>query len=548
MVFKNEEQIFKYITANKQTPVWITEARGYHKLLLALIDGEGFKELLIEQIEHLEDKNKAASRKKYSRNVTDFYERLLRLTDNIYNSTGGIKSYNNLSDSQMEDLGKHISNIGGGKSLESWLESTWLKTYHQDPNGIVFLEYDAMLGIEPRPTYKSINTIRNYVSNGQMLEVLLFEPLQLEDGNKQWVVVDDVTFYTINQSVKDTFTIVDEQTFNHEFGRVPAIINSDIQRIGYKEARLSPIHNVIELSEKFARDLSVKTVYQQLAGFPRRWSYASEGSSCPSCHGLGQNGADSCGTCGGSGQTNNKKDVTTEDILSIPENGEAAIVPASGYVSPDLAYLADSRIELKELEDLAAFTHWGSIINTQAVATATEVVINTQPVSMRLNKYANVAEYMESSITDLIANNMFLEKDKTSSVASIHYGRNYIIESVDAVLGRYNTARASGDNTIVLDRLYQEYLLSKYRSDETGLSIAIKKSKVDYYIHYTSEQIESLLNDKEVARKVLFNEWWKTIVDFNKSSDVLRGQYDAWFEVIYNKNVVVKETEVTEDN
>jgi hypothetical protein len=374
MIFKTETELFDYIRANNQVPKWIADARDYHKRLLALIDGEGFNELLINKIEHIENTQKAVARKKYARSIKDFYERLLRLTDNIYSSTGGVKRYENLTDTQIKELENHLHNVKGGRTLEAWLENTWLKVYHQDPNGIIFLEYDAEKGIKPQPSYKSINTIRNYLSNGQTIEVLLFEPLELKDGSKIWYVVDDEKFYTVKQ-LNDAFYIVEDATFEHQFGIVPAVINSDIEHIGY-DKRLSPVDKVIELSEEYGRDLSVKTIYKFQQGFPKHWRYAS---LCPTCHGTGKDGQGAtCGDCNGTGELF-RGDVTNEDRLTIPEEGDSIIAPASGYVNPSLEYLTDARIELKELEDTATFTHWGAVVNTEQVATATEIVINTQP-------------------------------------------------------------------------------------------------------------------------------------------------------------------------
>ena len=539
MIFKTEEQLYKYIKANETLPKWVADSRAYHKRLLALIDGEGFNDLLINKIEHIEGSQKAIARKKYARSIKDFYERLLRLTDNIYSSTGGVKRYENLTPKQTIELQEHLSNIKGGKKLEAWLESVWLTVYHQDPNGIIYLEYDASLGIEPFPTYKSINTIRNYISNGQTLEVLLFEPKNLDNGLKQWYVVDDEKFYTVNQS-KESFYIVEDDTFEHNFGIVPAVVNSDIEHIGY-DKRLSPVDKVVEISEEYGRDLSVKTIYKFQQGFPKHWRYAS---LCPTCHGIGKDGqGETCGDCNGTGELF-RGDVTNEDRLTIPEEGESVIAPASGFVNPSLEYLSDARIELKELEDTATYTMWGAVVNTEAVATATEIVINTQPVTMRLNKYADVAQNVETLLTEMIANNMFLDKPKDKKVSSISYGRNYIIESLNAVLERYEQAKTQGDNVTILDRLYHEYLLSKYKSDNVGLQVAITKSKVEVYIHYTVEQIQAIFGAKEAQRKVLFDDWWKTITNFDQSSETLSNQFNTWFDSKYEEPV----TEETETN
>ena len=529
MVFKTEEEIYKYIQENQNVPKWVSDARTYHKRLLALIDGEGFKDLLINQIEHIEGSQKAVARKKYARSIKDFFERLLRLTDNIYSSTGGVKRYENLTDQQVEELTEALHNVRGGKTLEAWLEAVWLIVYHQDPNGIIFLEYDAERGIDPFPTYKSINVIRNYIPNGQLLEVLLFEPKSLDDGGKLWYVVDDERLYTVKQN-NESFQLINK--FEHQFGVVPAVLNSDIEHIGY-DKRLSPVDKIVELSEEYGRDLSVKTIYKFQQGFPKHWRYASV---CPTCHGLGKDGdGKTCGDCNGTGELH-RGDVTNENVFTPPEEGESVITPGSGFVSTDLSFLEDARTELKLLEDTATYTHWGAVVNTEAVATATEIVINTQPVTMRLNKYADVAERVETLLTEMIANHMFLAKPKDEKISSIHYGRNYVIESMNAVLERYERAKEQGDNSTILDRLYQEYLLSKYKSDNTGLQIAITKSKVEPYIHYTAEQVQEVSGDKEAQRKQKFSDWWKTLTNFDQTSESLRNQYNTWFEEQYEAN------------
>ena len=92
---------------------------------------------------------------------------------------------------------------------------------------------------------------------------------------------------------------------------------------------------------------------------------------------------------------------------------------------------------------------------------------------MRLNKYADVAQRVESLLTEMIASILFINKALDTKVSSIAYGRNYIIESTNAVLERYQLAKTQDDNATILDRLYQEYLLTKYKSDKVGLQIAM---------------------------------------------------------------------------
>ena len=143
MVFQDEQQIYKYILANEKPKDWVISARQYTDLLFALIDGRDFQ-VLLEYIEKYEGSDeKAIARRKYARSIKDLFERLLRLTDNIYSSTCGVKRYENISETQKEELLKHLHNIKGGKSLEGWLECFWKELYHLDPNGIIFFEYDG---------------------------------------------------------------------------------------------------------------------------------------------------------------------------------------------------------------------------------------------------------------------------------------------------------------------------------------------------------------------------------------------------------------------
>ncbi len=530
----NEQQIKLIIEGSQKAPDWVNNARDYRDTLFALIEGENFEELL-NHIEHIEGTKKAKARQKYARSCKDMFERLLRLTDNVYSATGGSKRYD-LGDEQKEQLIKTVSNIRGGQSLEQWLEYNWKPLYHLDPNGLVFLEYYE--DSNPYPTYKSTYDIRSYLPNGQSIGWVLFEPKNLDEGRKMWRLVDSVKDYVIYQD-GDTITIDEDDSFEHGFGYCPGMINSNINKIGDDYLKLSPLDKVIEISKEYLRDLSIKTIYKFLQGFPKHWRYTAP---CPDCHGTGKNGETVCGTCNGTGETT-RNDVTDEIRLALPESDEPVIAPnIAGYITPDLETWARFNEELKELEDLMTLTHWGTIIQTEAVATATEVVLDTQPAIQRLNKYGDVAEGMESQLTEMIANHIFADKDKKEDIASINYGRNYIIEAITSVLEKYQSSKAAGDNATILDRQYQEYLMAKYKSDPVGLKMAQLKSEVERYIHYTAEQVAELVNAEEAQKKVMFDDFWKTVVDFDQTAESLQSQFETWFEA----NKPQAETTITE--
>jgi hypothetical protein len=534
MILK-EQQIKTIITQNQTAPKWVDFARGYTKELFALIDGEGFSDLL-EKIEHIEGDQKSIARRKYARSIQDMFERLSRLTDNVYSSTGTTKRYD-LSDSQSEELQTIISQIRGGGSLEKWLEYNWLQLYHLDPNGVIFLEYTE--GLNPYPTYKSINVIQDYMPNGQKVEYLLFSPKDLEDGKKEWRLVDEVWDYCVIQE-GDSIRINEERSFMHEFGCVPAVINSNLNKIGNDFIRLSPYHKIIEIAKEYGRDLSIKTIYKFLQGFPKHWRYTAP---CSSCHGTGKVGEDVCKTCNGTGESH-RNDVTDEIRLNLPELDEPVLAPnVAGYVAPDLATWERFNEELALLEDTMTQTHWGTVIKTEGIATATEAVLDTQPAIQRLNKYSDVAESVETMLTEMVANHTFTDKNKTESIASINYGRNFIIESLGTVLERYQASKAAGDNATILDKQYSEYLMTKYKSDPVGLSIAQLKSEVEPYLHYTSEQVQEIMGEEEAQKKVLFEDFWKTLLSYEQTAETLINQFNVWFEA--NKPQVEPTPETT---
>jgi len=519
----NDELIKNIILSSEKTPDWINSAREYTKLLFALIEGKDFDELLIK-VEYLEGDKKSIARKKYARSIKDMFERLGRLIDNVYSSTGGSKNYNDLTDSQKESLVKTLSNIRGGLSLEKWLEYNWKDLYHLDPNGVIFLEYFE--GLNPYPTYKSIGSIRNYLPNGQNLEWILFEPKELDNGVKEYRLVDSEFDYVIIQN-NEHIRIDEEKTFKHEFGKVPAVINSNINKIGCEFTKLSPYDKIVEIAKEYGRDLSIKTIYKFLQGFPKHWRYTAP---CPECHGTGKNGDSICKTCNGTGETT-RNDVTDEIRLAIPESDEVVLAPnIAGYITPDLETWERFNSELSLLEDAITKTHWGTIIQSEGTATATEIVLDTQPAIQRLNKYADVAQNMESMLTEMIANHMFIDKNKDEKVSSINYGRNFIIEALSTVLERYQSSKEAGDNATILDRQYQEYLLTKYKSDPKGLEVALLKSKVEPYIHYTAEQVQTIFNNVEAQKKVLFEDYWKTLTNFDQEPETLRNDFESWFE------------------
>lgn len=523
MAFELEE-VIQIIKKNNQVPKWVTDSRATHKTLRALIDGDDFKTEL-SKIEHIEKSEKKWEvRKKYSRSIKDLNQRLLRPIDNVYSATGGSKEYK-LKGNKLKELLRKLSNVRGNKSLEQWLQVNWMHVYHNDPDGVIFIEYTTKETEDCWPTYKEITKIRNYHKDGQALKWILFEPKKVMNpaiGSEVIELVrfvDDENDWTFKKN-GDTFVLVEELTFKHPFGRVPGVVNSDIEKLGVSNA-LTPIDSIVEPEQEYLRDQSIKTIHKFIRGLPIFWRYKM---LCPTCHGTLKDGNGDCKSCDNTGFKLDS-DVSDEVVLPIPEADEIQLAPdIAGWLVPPADILDEMNQELQVLEIGMYEAHWGSHksrLDSNVDKTATEVWLDAQPVMNRLNKYGDVAEWVEHYLTELIANFLFTTKKKDENVSSIHYGRNYIIQPPEFLLQEYHKSKESQDGVVILDRKLREYLTSKYKNDPVTLRIEILKAILEPFVHYTIDMVKDVFGNESAQKKMLFGDWWETLTAemFEKKTD-----------------------------
>lgn len=520
MIFATDEEAIEIIKLNKTVPAWVTKAREYSKELCALVEGENFHDLLITAIEKLETDAKAKVRRKYARAIADYFERIFLPIENVFASFGGVKNYKNgeykMSDKAYTKLLSTISNIRDNKSIQKYIETQWQDLYHTDPAGVLWIRYKVIdSDVNVYPTYQSIHVIRSYKAKGQLVDWILYEPVT--DKDKQiWTIVDDKKQRTIIQKGEE-YTVEENEllTFDHPFGAVPVIINSNLTD---KYAnRLSPIHKIIPISKEFARDQSVKTIYKFQKGFPKHWR---RGMVCRSCSGTRKNGNDICKDCGGKGELL-KSDVADEAVLPMPENGDPVLNgdDIMGYASPDIETWKQFNDELDRLEDEAYETMWGTKSLKEIQKTATEIHLDMQPQINKLNKYADTAEWIEWTITEWCANAIDPAKPKDSSISLIVYGRRYILEGIDTIQKKYEEAKAAGQNSVVLDGIFDELLTVKFKNDPQWMAIELKKSRVEPYLHLSIEELNNIFGPEEAAKKVYFQRWWSRLKDSDLKND-----------------------------
>ena len=552
MIFKSKEEVIQLLKKNITPPTNIIKARSEHKTLKALILGKDFKSLLLK-IEGIEkDEKRAKARQKYSRSLKDLNERIMRPLDNIYSAAGGTKEYQ-FEGEDHKNLINKLSRVRDNKSLESWLCTNWCYDfYHVDPNGVIFMEY--IVSKEKNdvwPVYASIDSIRNYKPRGQNIEWIIFEPEKLNEsqvlekygiGLPQvndkstidiWRVVDDKTDYRFIQR-GEIFTLIEDKkfTFDHPFGIVPGVINSDIVDLR-ENIRLTPFDKIIEIEQEYLRDLSIKTIFKFKKGLPRDWRYRQV---CVDCHGMKKSGGDVCPTCDGQGYMKDS-DITDEVIIPLPESKEDPIITPNiaGRIEPSIETWDQYTKEIELLENYIHITQWGaeSAPIDKKERTAYEKFIDTQPKITRLNKYADVAQWVEWQISEFIANFLIPLKKKDESKTVISYGRMYIVKPYDVLMKEYYEGRKEQAPMAILDRILQEIITLKYKNDPKSLRIELIKKEIEPYVHMSIKEVQEIYGQKEAQKKGLFRDWFEQL-DYKElikviDNKALIDQFEKWF-------------------
>jgi len=486
-------------------PSWVKDAEIEHKRLNVHFNGKNTAEYLTV-IDTIENANQLALRQKFLTTNRHLFVNLQRPIDKVFSAKGGGNIYNLNTTPKEKKLTDKLKDIRHGKAIRRWIKDIQANKYYTDAAGLVFFEWNDR---KTYPTMKSISSIQNYDSDGRALEWLLFRPEQEvvngeATGNKLYRFVDDVNDYLIKEA-GESYTIIEDETYKNPFGKVPAIINSDIMNsdLTYNE---SPFEIIVSLADHYLRTGSIKNLNEFLHGYPIFWRYLTD---CKTCKGTGFINGEECPKCSGSGK-NLSKDIT--DIIQVerPEAGEPVLAPdLAGYVTPDIASWQEMRTEQESIMSLCELTLWGSKMNKDVNnETATAAFLNIQPVNDRLNMFSDAFEDMEKKMTDLIG----IFYLKTYEGSSISYGRRYLVESPEAIWNKYEKARGEGVNKIALDYLLLQFYQSEYSNDIESLAIVQKGIKLEPFVHKTDEELIALpVMDEDKKAKIYFNEWFKTV-------------------------------------
>lgn len=516
------EEIIELVKEKTQkgAPLFIQEARKKATKQKALVTGDGFIDELIGKIEKIESLDRAEARKKYSKDIRGVFSRITSRRSLVFNSEGSSEINNFKTDKSKEDFLNGINKIKGGKSLLSFLEESLFHLMDIDPNGLIFMEYKG--DEKCYPTYKSIHDIRDYESDGQSLKWVLFESKK-ELEYKFWRFVDSEKDVEIIE--KNGVFVVNNQ-FAHPFGMVPGFIVSPFKEIG-TEIRYSSINEIIPDAEEYARDKSILTLYKFLHGFPITWRYTQ---SCVVCNGTGkQNNTAPCLKCDGTG-TIGKNDVTDIIEIDLPRSTDDPTVAPNlaGFIQPDLDTWKQYKEDLRDAEERMESTIWGMDMMRDKNETATGKFIDQQPVINTLNTLTTAAEFSYNFLANLFANWQLKTKPKTEVFYLRIFGRRFIIESIDTLQKKYSEGQKTGLNSVLMDDLLEQIIVSKFSSNRDLMDLEMKKAKLEPYIHLGYKETFDIFGAVEAEKKTMFVSFWEQ-ADKNKELTVLRQDMETYF-------------------
>jgi hypothetical protein len=584
------EQIQEIIKTNP-SKARIEEAGKQSRKLRMHVDGMDL-DTMIDRCDHFEDEDLHKVRKKYAVSNKDVFSRLLQQEDMIFSARGGSTSYN-MTESQEKQMNALLDDTRYGMSLRKWIQNFALPAYRTDPMGIIFIEAEQLVVNasgemnEPKayPTYKAVGKIYDYASTGRRIEYVCFKlkagearkfgiqdealkGMKADADTKYFRFVDDrkdLILENDGSSIKLVINITQANPLPNQWGRCPAIMNSDLMHYTDPNVFFSPLYFIVELADTFLFDRSIRDLQKKYHGFAKAIEPLL---TCPTCDGTGYLEAAPCPSCTppnlfadysvavSAGRPANavkgtgyKLKTKVSDVARFPlslfaENSGFDWQKVFGYVSPDIKSWEKQDSALEDLEELMEMTYWGTIrVRRPKIgnadpnpgvfgATATEVDSNTQPKEARLNRTADWAERTEMMIADFIGKYYFPDNFKKSSIA---YGRNYILKTPEEYQDNYLNLRTKGAPDTSLDEALRMYYQAKYQNNPAQLAIFLKKIAVEPFPHLPIANLKGIvLNLVDFNAKLYYGEWSDTVQDIqwlqvpaDKLRELLRKYVEA---------------------
>lgn len=576
MAIYTQEQIQDIIVKNPAKDL-ISQAQTQTNKLMMHLEGVGLN-TAIEKYDYFENKLIFEERRKYTISNKDLFQRLLAQEDMIFTANGGSSFFSPLKGEQEATMNALLSDVAYDLPLRKWMRNFALKAYRADPMGVIFMEVEPADTDDPTPkpraypTYKSIYSIYDYLPNGRELEYICFrltvgeaisfgvidialrerKPTDLSDYYRFVDDESDTIYKRVGDDIQEaTMQAGKSSSIENVWKQTPGFIISDLIQFNNPQLFVSPLDHVVELADCFLNDRSVRDLQKKYHGFAK---VVEPLLQCGTCAGTGYVQGAACPDCtpaGANKGTGYKLQTKLGDVAKFPLEALKEgfdFHKIFGYVTPDIQGWEKQDASLSDLEDLMEMTYWGTarMIKQQSQKgageqrTATEVITNNEPRYARLNMTADWAESTEQLIADFIGAYYFDHFE----ASQISYGRNYVLETPDELMAKYQDMRTQGASETALDDVLLKYYSALYQNNPVQLAICTKLFNLEPFVHLTPSQCEALVEGElDFLKKLYFGEWKRKSV----TMDQLLSKSVEDLDKLLEAYVTVKQKQVEKD-
>ena len=441
----------------------------------------------IDKIDGLENDDYLKLKQRFAEPYTvKVFEKALRPVDKIWNAKGGTRNIiinDNENNTNKALILEKLYNPERGKSLFDYLQKVWGEYgIWVDAMGLTLIERDFVtdnlylqyIPISEINGFVNIHDIEYTAINN--IEYLILNDGEDEEGNKIYRVIDDNKDYRFTQSKsdKEKIFLIEDDSFDNIFRKVPAVINSNRLDKFNNKSFTTYCYESLQIANDYLSDYIDSRIYKKKLGIPKFWEYKQ---ACEICGGekIVENhnwrkGDDlnlrtiNCSSCNGTGVDNRKvlTDITKIDLL---EKDVQNYIPPAGVVTIPTEIQKLQSEELIKMEADIIDIIWGSdtsVDKSRKNTTAFEISVRND---QRLAKLENIDKnrvIVETFIYDIYGNYYFPDKyEKTEITSSNQYiltnsgeARQIYIEAKNAKLANYQ-----------LDKLYLEYLDSEFENN-----------------------------------------------------------------------------------
>lgn len=560
------------IIVNKPNKELLAYANAQRTLNMQQIYGTDLKSA-IEQCAFHENDSIFAERSKYAISNCDLFKRLLGDESQVFTTRGGSALYNMPSKDAEAKINAVMADVRQGWSMHKWVQNFANPAYKADPMGLIYIEVTTD-GKTPYPTYKSSGDICDYSPNGRNLDYVAFtlsEEEQRQFGIAKPVppntsnvpLVSNATYYRFVDGESDTLYMLNDgklqeppmlpgypTSIPNKWKQVPGFIISDRQLFHKPRCFDSPVSDIMELSRIFMRDRSVRDLQKLYFGFAKAYEPLLP---CPVCiqggaeKGEGFFNGKTCPSCTPPGYekgTGWKTKTRIGDVAKFPiamfsSLPHLKVADLFGYVTPDIAGWDKQDLSIEAQEEVMRNTYWNTT-STQVQGfngsqgtdeTATKTLTNLQPKYATLNTLADWGEKTESMAADLICKYYY----ENAPGSSIHYSRDYILETPEEVFECYQMMRKGGSPDTALNDQFIKYLKCLYMSDPIAMAKSVKLFEVEPFPHRTSMEVElsTVIPTEDKIAKAYFGEWEDTLDEaaiINTDVKELRKQLSTYIQ------------------